>query len=325
MSDRLKIVLVGGGSSAHVLAPLLSNAGHHVSVLTSRPHEWWKTLTVQFQNCEGKLLKEYSGTVDHVSDEPSKLVPEADVCLLCMPVHVYRSALHRIAPHLKDSADSYVGTVYGQAGFNWMMEEIKQQYNLREISYFAFGLLPWICRTIQYGHVGVTYGAKAKNVAAVFPAAKFGWLNENLFFDVCERWCESGALVQSASFLSLTLSVDNQIIHPDRCYGLFLSHGGHWQNAAEIPFFYRDFDEQSAEILRMLDDEYSIIRAYFRKVYPEQSWDYMLDYLALERFSYQSANTDIRESFVSSKTLSAIKPPVVFFELTTSNPFINAA
>ena len=36
----------------------------------------------------------------------------------------------------------------------------------------------------------------------------------------------------------------------------------------------------------------------------------MLDYLALERLSYQSKNTDIRESFTSSKTLGAIKPLV---------------
>ena len=36
----------------------------------------------------------------------------------------------------------------------------------------------------------------------------------------------------------------------------------------------------------------------------------MLDYLGLERLSYRSENTDIRESFVTSKTLGAIKPPV---------------
>ena len=37
----------------------------------------------------------------------------------------------------------------------------------------------------------------------------------------------------------------------------------------------------------------------------------MLDYLALERFSYQSQNTDIKESFVTSKTLVTIGTPVV--------------
>ena len=37
----------------------------------------------------------------------------------------------------------------------------------------------------------------------------------------------------------------------------------------------------------------------------------MLDYLALERFSYKSHNTDIRESFVNSQTLVSIGTPVV--------------
>jgi hypothetical protein len=36
-----------------------------------------------------------------------------------------------------------------------------------------------------------------------------------------------------------------------------------------------------------------------------------LDYLALERLSYNSQNVDIQESFVSSETLGAIKTPVI--------------
>lgn len=38
---------------------------------------------------------------------------------------------------------------------------------------------------------------------------------------------------------------------------------------------------------------------------------YMLDYLALERLSYQSNNTDIKQSFVNSPTLTSIQTPVV--------------
>ena len=36
-----------------------------------------------------------------------------------------------------------------------------------------------------------------------------------------------------------------------------------------------------------------------------------LDYLALERLSYQSENSDIRDSFATSATLGAIKPPTL--------------
>lgn len=311
MKEKLRILLVGGGSSAHVLAPLLSRAGHEVSILTSRPSEWMKEITVQIQDRNERLLDQYSGTILQVSSDPSVVVPQSNVIILCMPVFAYRSALRHIAPFLMDKQEVFVGTVYGQAGFNWMVEEVKQQFNLPNISYFAFGLLPWICRTIKYGQLGVTYGVKAINVAAVQPNNAFDYLNKNLFCDICERWFGKGRFVQSTNFLSLTLSVDNQIIHPARCYGLYLSHGGCWERKSDIPYFYRDFDEQSATILRQIDNEYSTIRNYFKNNYPKYSWDYMLDYLALERFSYQSDNTDIRTSFTTSKTLGAIKPPVI--------------
>ena len=78
----------------------------------------------------------------------------------------------------------------------------------------------------------------------------------------------------------------------------------------EIPYFYRDFDERSADLLRALDDDYSKTRNAIRERFPDRGFPYMLDYLALERLSYQSTNTDIRQSFVESKTLGAIKPPV---------------
>jgi len=62
--------------------------------------------------------------------------------------------------------------------------------------------------------------------------------------------------------------------------------------------------------LRALDDDYSKVRDGIRARFPDREFQYMLDYLALERLSYQSENTDIRESFVTSKTLGAIKPPI---------------
>ena len=40
----------------------------------------------------------------------------------------------------------------------------------------------------------------------------------------------------------------------------------------------------------------------------------MLDYLGLERLSYQSEKTDICDSFTTSLTLGAIKPPTVQYD-----------
>ncbi len=75
--------------------------------------------------------------------------------------------------------------------------------------------------------------------------------------------------------------------------------------------FYRDYDDVSAQLLADLDADYSKIREEIIKRYPQKDYKYMLDYLALERFSYKSHNTDVKESFVTSKTLVAIGTPVI--------------
>ncbi len=315
MTEQKKVVtIVGGGGSAHVLIPFLSGAGFEVNLLTRRPGEWSRQLETQLQSIDGDLRQVFHGSLAEISDQPAEVIPQADFVVLCMPVCKYRFALHNLAPHLARDREVFVGTIYGQAGFNWMVREIAREFDHHKLTTFAVGLIPWICRVIEYGKVGVTYGSKEVNVVAVEPAERFAELNRAFLPAVCERWLGTGAFRLSRSFLALSLSVDNQIIHPSRCYGLFLEHGGRWQNKEDIPYFYRDFDQRSADLLRDLDADYSTVREALKARYPDEHFEYMLDYLGLERLSYQSENTDIRDSFTTSQTLGAIKPPTVQLE-----------
>ncbi len=308
------VTIVGGGSSAHVLISFLSGAGFTVNLLTRRPGDWSRRIETQLHSIDGELKQTFDGELAKISDDPAHTIPEADFVVLCMPVCKYRIALHNVAPHLARDREVAVGTIYGQAGFDWMVDEIERKFDHRRLTTFAVGLIPWICRVIDYGKVGVTYGCKEVNVVAVSPPERFEALNENFLPAICERWLGTGAFRLSRSFLALTLSVDNQIIHPSRCYGLYLEHGGRWETEVEIPYFYRDFDDTSADLLRALDADYTTIREALKARYPEEHFEYMLDYLGLERLSYQSENTDIRESFTTSQTLGAIKPPTVPLE-----------
>ena len=309
-SDRNTVTVVGGGASAHVLIPFLSGAGHTVQLLTRQPDRWAKDIRLELQSIDEEVLETFDGTLSRVSADPAEVVPESDLVVLCMPVCAYRAALQQIGPHLRREPEVAVGTIYGQAGFNWMVDEMAEKFGLDSVITFAVGLIPWICRVREYGAVGVTYGCKEVNVAAVSPRDRFQQLDEAFFSPICEKWLGKGPFEQSDSFLSLTLSVDNQIIHPSRCYGLFQRYGGKWGSWEEIPYFYRDFDEQSADLLRALDVDYSSVRDGIKARFSDREFPYMLDYLGLERLSYRSENTDIRESFVTSQTLGAIKPPV---------------
>jgi len=310
-TENLTTTIVGGGASAHTLIPLLSSSKYIVNLLTRKPERWSKKIELQYQAFNGDVIEKFHGELNKISSESGDVINEADVIFLCMPVSQYRNALHRIAPHLNPDKEVYVGTVYGQAGFNWMVDEIKRAFGLEKIITFSFGLIPWICRVLEYGKVGITYGVKPINVAAVEPKEYFKVLDGNIFEKICLDWFGHGAFRQADNFLSLTFSVDNQIIHPSRCYGLFLRYGGEWDKLEDIPFFYRDFDQLSADVLIKLDADYSKIRERIKKEYPDKRFTYMLDYLTLDRTTNETEEYSVLESFLSSKTLGAIKTPTI--------------
>lgn len=323
---KKKLVICGGGSSAHTLIPFLKDSIFDVSLFTSRPNEWNKTVELEYQEPSGKVIDTFSGELKKASSNPKELFPNADYVVFCMPVYKYREALLTIAPFLNKDKEVFIGTIYGQGGFNWMVDEIKKEYSLLNIVTFAFGLIPWVCRTVEYGKKGVTYGSKAKNYAAVSPKSYFKQVNKELLEDVCFKWFGKGEVEQSDNFISLTLSVDNQIIHTSRCYGLYKVYGETWKNKEDVPMFYRDYDDVSAQLLAELDADYSKIRNRIIEKYPDNDYKFMLDYLALERYSYQSANTDIKESFITSQTLVAIDTPTIqnkdgFWEIDKNHRF----
>ena len=308
---KKKVSIIGGGSSAHTIIPLLSKAGYEVNLLTSRPKIWKKKIRLEHQSETGEVKEIFEGDLNIVSNDPATVLANVDFIVLCMPVSQYKIALNRIAPFIDNKKKIYLGTIYGQGGFNWMVDEIKAKHSLNRVVTFALGLIPWICRIKKYGEIGITYGPKNRNVAAVYPLDEFEELRNTFFNDLCYRWFKKGEFYQSKNFISLTLSVDNQIIHPSRMYGLYLENPGKWDAEEDVPFFYSDFDDTSAEILKKLDDDYSKIREKIKKDNPDTDFKYMLDYLSLERFSYNSSNEDIKTSFINSKTLRLIRTPVV--------------
>jgi len=324
--NKLNIGIIGGGSSAHVLVPLLSSSGHIVRLLTRKPERWSNRIELQHQNLKGEVLKKYQGETSVISSEEADVIPGCDIIILCMPVTKYRVSLDRMGKFISRDKDVYVGTIYGgQAGFNWMVDELKAKFNLNNIVSFAYTLIPWVCRTIDYGKVGVTWGSKEINVAAVSPNSQFSYLNEVLFENISYRWFNKGKVKQAQNFISLTLSGDNQLIHTSRCFGLFEKFGGRWKNLEDVPYMYRDYDEYSAKVTEDLDGDYSLLRNAIIEKYPEKNFEFMLDYLSLERLTYLSENTNVLESLTDSSTLGAVKPPLVkhndYWELDKNNRF----
>jgi hypothetical protein len=312
MLNKLTITLVGGGNSAHVLIPFLESSGHMVNLLTRRPNDWQDTVTCDLTMMDNTVTKTFTGSINVKSSDPIDVIPYADAIILCMPVHQYRAALERVAPYInKSKKEVFVGTIYGQAGFNWIVHEMERDFNLTNIICFAVGCIPWICRTLKYGSHVANYGGKLVNIVAVSPREQFDSLNNKLLNDISVTQLGVGKFVQACSFISLTLSVDNQIIHPSRCYGLWKQTAGKWPNLETVPYFYRDFDDISAMVLTDVDNDYSAIRSAIRKRFPDRPFKYMLNYFDLEKLCHGSKHVDIKASFRDSKQLGLIKTPTI--------------
>lgn len=309
---KKKLVVCGGGNSSHVLIPFLKDSIFDVYVYTSRPQKWSNTIDLEWQDATGKVLDTYTGEVKKASNDPEELFSNADYVVFCMPVHKYRVCLHQIAPYLNKTKDVFVCTLYSQGGWNWMVDEIKKEYGLQNIITFAFGLIPWICRIKEYGHSGVVYGvSKDANFACAYPSHFFDQVSKELITPICQNRIVHERVEQSKNFISLTFSADNQIIHTSRCLGLFKTFGREWDRKEDVPWFYKDWDDMSADILKNLDAEYTYIRNKFKLTFPEKDFDYMRDYMELERFGYNCEITDIKASFSDFGTLDAIATPVV--------------
>ncbi len=304
------IAIVGGGSASYTLISLLSSSGHSVRLLSSRADQWEKSVSCIFQ-FEGQAEFCRSGELSSVSDNPRGFFDDVDIVILCMPVHTYRHAVNHITAYFPKDRDIKLGTIYGQGGFNWMCEEAFKKHSLSKSSYWAIGLIPWICRTKTYGSAGINFGIKKNNVIATSSDECFEYLSNTILEDLALRHFHAGEFHCTDSFLALSLSVDNQIIHPTRCYSLYKEATQGWTRTSDIPMFYADYDEHSANLLQAVDAEYSLIRNAISNEFSDKEFRYMMDYLTLERFSYGSDSEDIKSSFTNSSTLSTIATPTV--------------
>lgn len=309
---RKKLVVCGGGNSSHILIPFLRDSIFDVYVYTSRPKLWSNKIELEWQDAKGEIRDTSYGIIKMASNNPEDLFHDADYVVFCMPVHKYRVALHDIAPYLNNEKEVILCTLYSQGGWNWMVNEIKQKYDLQNIVTFAFGLIPWICRIKEYGHKGIVYGvSKIANFAAVYPQKYFNQVSEELIGPVCHNKIVNERVEQSPNFLSLTLSADNQIIHTSRCLGLYKVYGKEWDKKEDVPWFYKDWDDLSTEILKAVDAEYTAIKNAIKVKYPEKDFSYMRDYMELEQFGYNSEIHDIKASFTDFGTLDSIATPIV--------------
>ena len=151
----MRICICGGGNLGHVCAGFLANRGHEVSVLTTKPECWSRTIEIVDPNGS------FNGQLSQVSSRPDEVIPQAEIVLVCLPGYAIHDELTKIKPYLSD--DCKVGTIVSSTGFFFEAFKVLPT----NIALFGFQRVPFISRIIEYGRKAELKGYKESLHAAI--------------------------------------------------------------------------------------------------------------------------------------------------------------
>lgn len=240
----MKICICGGGNLGHVIAGFTAARGFEVNVLTSQPERWHKSITVKRPDHWLPLI----GQLSCVSSRPEEVVAGADIVLLCLPGYAIRNTLLKIKDHLRQDYvnGTAVGSVVSSTGFFFQAMEVLPP----KVPLFGLQRVPFIARTLEYGHVARLMGYKDSLRLAVENAGAGG---KEVLRQTMERMFRTPTCLMD-NFYEVSLSNSNPLLHPARLYDLW----SNWQEGqvyARVPLFYEEWTEQAAQLYLDMDNE----------------------------------------------------------------------
>ncbi|HCY73705.1 MAG TPA: dehydrogenase [Rikenellaceae bacterium] len=235
-----KICVCGGGALGHVIAGwTVYKKLAQVSVLTGQPKLWSTSLFVDTP--QGSVLK---GSLSDVSDDPKRVVADADIVLFCYPGYVIENELLRLKPFFRK--DAYVGAVFSSTGFFFEAKKILAPYQ----PLWGFQRVPFIARVEEYGHSAHLLGYKDELKVAVENVSQ---VEKQKFVEFLSEWFDVKVSLLN-NYYEASLSNSNPILHPSRLYSLFGSENEGRVYSRDI-YFYKEWNEESAELLIKMDKE----------------------------------------------------------------------
>lgn len=232
-----RVCICGGGSLAHVCAGVLSSQENvEVRVFTRKPERWSKQLKVT--DLDGKV---YEGNLVCVSNDVEETTKCCDIILLCLPGYAIESMLTQIKPHV---GEAVVGSVVSSTGFFFAARRILGE----DARLFGFQRVPYIARTVEYGHSANLLGYKP-----LLAIAAENVENKEAFRQTIERlWNTPVKLLATHYEVSLTNS--NPILHTGRLYSMWKN----WDGAVydHNILFYKEWTIEAAQMLIEMDAEF---------------------------------------------------------------------
>lgn len=232
-----RICICGGGSLAHVCAGVLSSQPEvEVNIFTRKPESWSHQIDVTDING-----KEYKGELTIISNNPEIALKNCNIILLCLPGFAIESTLMNIKPFV---GNAVVGSIVCSTGFFFAAHRVLGE-NAR---LFGFQRVPYIARTIEYGHSANLLGYRPLLAIAVENVEDTKALRQL----VETLWMTPVKLLGSHYEVSLTNS--NPILHTGRLYSMWKDWNGEVYDHNIL--FYKEWTNEASHILVDMDTEF---------------------------------------------------------------------
>lgn len=256
-NTRINVTVIGAGNTGHLYAGLLSHYEHvHVTLLTRKADAVNQGLTPQGIKVELPDGTHIFGAPDLVTSVVSEAVGDADVVIITVPVHVRGKAMSDIAPYLPANKPVYVGSIPGFSGFDLMADDILGHkpnvviWGLKDVPYMAYAPVP--------GVSSVMGGPKETLFLATHD--KHNQVQKEFTKQALAKLFPAPIELMS-SYLSITLTPGNPIMHPAILYGLI----GPWSQWDGKPFprrikWWTEAGELGSYFLSVCDAEMTLLR-----------------------------------------------------------------
>ena len=251
-SGKARVVAVcGGGNAGHALAVVISESGvdAHVDWLVGSPEK--ATVLRRGMARDGLrstgVITASADRLRTISDDPAKVIPNADLVLLAVPAFAHAGVLSRIGAHLGDGIP--VGCLPTRGGFEFEAVRRFSRHGSGRRAIFGLNTLPWSTRVKEPGEVVHIGAAKAEATIASLRTDSGRRLAPELSRMFGTR------IVPAESFLSLTIGNPGQLIHPGLMYGHFRAWRGEPYDEDSVPLLYAEATHQMGEIVEALSRE----------------------------------------------------------------------
>ena len=257
---ELQITVCGSGSGAHafvVTAASKFSPRYRVnwySINGNTNNRISKTLNKNDGYLQGVFVQENAlvyGKPNIVSNDASKVIPDSDIIVLCVPAYSHTQYLKEINKHMSPNKKSIIAAFPSACGLEFAFRKLIT--NWENTVLFNCLTLPWACRTTEYGSKVEILGIK--DSISNYVAGSNNLLSEMKPLEKLQSiFLDNKPLLEcdtNVNIYSSTVGSMNPPIHLSIMYHQWKYHNSK-QTYDEKPLFYHGISKECATFLSYL-------------------------------------------------------------------------